>query len=74
MNDNDRATDGAWRMSRRTFCGALAGILLNALLLPPFLQAQLREISPTEDLFDFMKRKAGRFDQMLYQRLIGKST
>jgi ethanolamine ammonia-lyase large subunit len=71
MNDNDQAAGNSWCMSRRTFCGVLAGTLVNTLLLPPFLQAQLREIEPREDLFAFMNRKAGRFDRTLYQQLIG---
>jgi ethanolamine ammonia-lyase large subunit len=71
MNDKTPATDSPWCMNRRTFCGVLAGAVVNALLLPPFLQAQLREIGPGEDLFAFMNRKAGRFDRTLYQQLVG---
>jgi ethanolamine ammonia-lyase large subunit len=58
-------------ISRRTFCGALAGSLAGALLLPPLLKAQLLEIGPGEDLFAFIGRRAGRFDRTLYQQLVG---
>jgi hypothetical protein len=71
MNDTHPAAGNPWCLSRRTFCGVLTGTLVNALLLPPFLRAQLREIEPREDLFAFMNRRAGRFDRTLYQQLIG---
>ena len=58
-------------VSRRTFCGALAGTLAGAVLLPPWLQARLLEARPGEDLFAFLNRTEGRFDVTLYRQLLG---
>lgn len=71
MKENGHPATPPWRLSRRTFCGVLAGTLVNTLLIPPFLQAQLKTLKPGEDLFAFMNRTTGRFDRPLYQRLVG---
>ncbi|PKN52979.1 MAG: ethanolamine ammonia-lyase [Deltaproteobacteria bacterium HGW-Deltaproteobacteria-13] len=58
-------------MSRRKFCGILAGSLISTGFLPPILQARIMETTPKEDIFAFMDRTVGRFDRTTYRQLIG---
>lgn len=59
------------RISRRRFCRIMAGTLISSGLLPPLLQARILETKPEEDLFAFMNRTMGKFDQITYQQIIG---
>jgi ethanolamine ammonia-lyase large subunit len=61
-------------IGRREFCGVLTESLAGAALLAPFLQAQLLETKPNEDLFAFMNRTTGGFDSTAYQKLIGAAS
>ncbi|MEI7673028.1 MAG: ethanolamine ammonia-lyase subunit EutB, partial [Deltaproteobacteria bacterium] len=70
MHDDLTASSSSL-MSRRKFCCILAGALVGAGLLPPFLQALILETTPAEDLFAFMNRTTGKFDRTIYQQLIG---
>jgi ethanolamine ammonia-lyase large subunit len=70
MNDDLTASSSSL-MSRRKFCCILAGTLVGAGVLPPFLQAWILETKPDEDLFAFMNRTTGKFDRTIYQQLIG---
>ena len=70
MNDDLTASSSSL-MSRRKFCCILAGALVSAGVLPPFLQAWILETKPDEDLFAFMNRTSGKFDRTIYQQLIG---
>lgn len=59
------------RISRRRFCRIMAGTLISSGFLPPLLQARILETKPEEDLFAFMNRTMGKFDQITYQQIIG---
>ncbi|MBP7765958.1 MAG: ethanolamine ammonia-lyase subunit EutB [Syntrophaceae bacterium] len=71
MKDTDTPPETGEHLSRREFCGFLAGSLAVSALLPPFLQTALAETTDREDLFAFMNRTLGRFDRPAYQKLIG---
>ncbi|PKN05836.1 MAG: hypothetical protein CVU72_07555, partial [Deltaproteobacteria bacterium HGW-Deltaproteobacteria-7] len=63
MTDSDLAAKRSRLMSRRKFCGILAGSLISTGFLPPILQARIMETTPKEDIFAFMDRTVGRFDR-----------
>jgi ethanolamine ammonia-lyase large subunit len=57
--------------SRREFCRTMALSFAGAFLLPPALHASLKEIKQGEDIFAFINRTKGSFDQTIYRQLIG---
>lgn len=69
------ARKGSLLLSRRQFC---AGLLGGAAVLwagcrgdVPSMGVYIPEVEPGEDLFGYIRRKTGGFDQALYQRVIG---
>lgn len=69
------ARKGSLLLSRRQFC---AGLLGGAAVLwagcrgeVPSKGVYIPEVEPGEDLFGYIRRKTGGFDQALYQRVIG---
>jgi ethanolamine ammonia-lyase large subunit len=76
------AMRGMGRLSRRKFCGLAAGSVLGtgpirrALCRPPVKEAsaagvRVSQVGEGEDLFSYIRRVRGRFDQTLYRQIIG---
>ncbi len=76
------AIGGTGRPNRREFCGLAAGSVLGtgpigrALCGPPVKEApaagvRVSQVQEGEDLFCYIRRVRGRFDQTLYRQIIG---
>ncbi len=76
------ASEGMGRLRRREFCGLAAGSVLGTLPIggalcgSPETEAyaagvRLSQLRQGEDLFSYIQRLRGRFDQALYRQIIG---
>ncbi len=78
--DKDRSTNGYDGIYRRQFLGimglagvALAGVTLASKTASAAEAIAIKEAKPGEDVFAYVTRVKGGFDQTLYQQVIGAS-